>query len=58
MDAAQALQRHEFEQMDEDSRRAASMTIDLDADESTCPACMGSIPKGSTRCPGCGLRIG
>ncbi len=37
---------------------AADAVIDLDADSSNCPACMDEIPKGSTQCPGCGLRIG
>ena len=58
MDAARALQEHAYEQMDEVERQASEVTIDLDADESTCPACMGTIPKGSSLCPSCGLRIG
>lgn len=37
---------------------AASRTIDLDAATNTCPACSSSIPGGSARCPGCGLRVG
>jgi hypothetical protein len=37
---------------------AASLAIDLEADTNTCPACLGEIPGGSARCPGCGLRLG
>jgi predicted amidophosphoribosyltransferase len=37
---------------------AADAVIDLDADESTCPACTGTIPRGAARCPECGLRLG
>lgn len=37
---------------------AADCVIDLDADQATCPACTGTIPKGSVMCPDCGLRIG
>jgi hypothetical protein len=58
MDAARTLQEYSYAQMDEVERKAAEVTIDLDADESTCPACMGTIPKGSSLCPSCGLRIG
>ena len=37
---------------------AASLAIDLDASTNTCPACLSEIPGGSSRCPGCGLRVG
>jgi len=43
--------------LDEEARIMASSVIDLDASESTCPACTGTIPQGSSRCPSCGLRI-
>lgn len=38
--------------------QAANMAIDLEADSNTCPACLSAIPGGSSRCPGCGLRVG
>ncbi len=37
---------------------AQDAVIDLEAESNACPACMDTIPQGSTRCPGCGLRIG
>ncbi|MEZ5973285.1 MAG: hypothetical protein R3F33_03410 [Planctomycetota bacterium] len=37
---------------------AAQAVIDLDAEQNSCPACLGPIPGGATRCPGCGLRFG
>ena len=56
----QAQEEAELSRIDTDgaASRAASHLIDLDADAATCPACLGSIPKGRLRCPGCGLRIG
>jgi hypothetical protein len=56
--AAQLLQQRERQGMSEAELAAADAVIDLDADAATCPACLDSIPKGSSRCPGCGLRIG
>ncbi len=44
--------------LDEDARRAATTTIDLDAEENQCPACGDTWSSVPTRCPGCGLRIG
>jgi predicted amidophosphoribosyltransferase len=43
--------------MDEAGRRAAEVTIDLDAQTNACPACGGVIPRGKPRCPDCGLRF-
>ena len=37
---------------------AAQHVIDLDAESSTCPACMAEIPRGANRCPDCLLRLG
>lgn len=42
---------------DEGVRRAATAIVDLDADQTTCPACLASVPHGATRCPGCLLRF-
>jgi hypothetical protein len=36
---------------------AASRVVDLDAEESACPACEEPVPGGARRCPGCGLRF-
>lgn len=36
---------------------AASLVVDLDAEESTCPACEGRVPGSAPRCPSCGLRF-
>lgn len=44
--------------MSQVERDAADCVIDLDANEATCPACSGTIPKGAVMCPECGLRIG
>ena len=43
--------------MGDEERRAADAVVDLDADASECPACLGKIPRGQDRCPGCGLRL-
>ncbi|MDA0948136.1 MAG: hypothetical protein O2799_06430 [Planctomycetota bacterium] len=43
--------------MDEEELRAAEAVVDLDADASSCPACLGTIPRGQGRCPECGLRL-
>ncbi len=43
--------------MGDEERRAADAVVDLDADASECPACLGTIPRGQGRCPGCGLRL-
>jgi hypothetical protein len=56
--AAEMLKERELEGMSEVELAAAGAVIDLDADSNACPACMDPIPKGSTQCPGCGLRIG
>lgn len=36
---------------------ASDLTVDLDAEQTTCPACLGLVPGGSARCPSCGLRF-
>ena len=56
--AVAAIEAHQDQGLDEAARLAARMTIDLDAEESTCPACLGVIPRAAQRCPGCGLRLG
>lgn len=60
MAALQDLEARELARIDDDGAiaRAASHVIDLDAAENQCPACMETIPGGSLRCPGCGLRLG
>lgn len=56
----QDLEQKELARVDPDgtAARAAEHVIDLDAATSTCPACMGEIPRGKLRCPHCGLRLG
>ncbi len=44
--------------MSAEERAAADATIDLDAEESGCPACGGTIPQGARQCPECGLVFG
>lgn len=56
--AALAIQAYQDSQLEEHELAATRITIDLDAEESTCPACLGTIPKGATRCPECKLRLG
>ncbi|MDP6539711.1 MAG: hypothetical protein QF903_15630 [Planctomycetota bacterium] len=53
----EVLQRDWADGQDAEAVAAAAAAIDLDADEATCPACQGTIPAGSERCPECGLRI-
>lgn len=36
---------------------ASEASIDLEAEEFSCPACGASFPKAG-RCPGCGLNLG
>ncbi|MFT7678054.1 MAG: putative amidophosphoribosyltransferase [Planctomycetota bacterium] len=56
--AGQALHSAERAGMSAAEQTAADASIDLDADENSCPACMDPIPKGSRSCPSCGLRLG
>lgn len=58
MPALAAIEEHQNAGLSEVELAAASMTIDLDAEQSTCPACLGTIPHGARRCPECGLRLG
>lgn len=51
------LQQAERSGMTVEEVAAADAVIDLDADENSCPACMGTIPRGSPSCPDCGLRL-
>ena len=37
---------------------AASIVIDPDAAETTCPACLTTFATGPTECPDCGLALG
>ena len=57
LEKARALLAEAWGAEGEDSADPASAAIDLDADEATCPACQGTIPSGSERCPECGLRF-
>jgi len=43
--------------LDEDARRAAESTIDLDAEENACPACGAGFSQVPASCPDCGLRL-
>ena len=36
----------------------ADLAIDLDADETTCPACLSKFKPDIPMCPECGLRFG
>lgn len=62
--AARALDEHWYAGLDEDARAASTALVDLDADETACPACGASLPggpdrpAGALRCPECGLRLG
>jgi len=42
---------------DAEVRRQATLVVDLDAEETTCPACLTVVPGGSSRCPSCRLRF-
>jgi hypothetical protein len=53
----EVLQRDWADGQDAEAVAAAAAAIDLDADEANCPACGGTIPSGSERCPECRLRI-
>lgn len=56
--AAEALEAHWLEGLDESQRAAAAGSFDLDSDELQCPACSTRFAQGPARCPGCGLRFG
>jgi hypothetical protein len=45
-------------ELDPSALAAAAQSIDLDAQEATCPACGSSFAPDLARCPGCGLRFG
>lgn len=43
----------------EAARRSVNLVADLDAEETTCPACETTFATaGVTRCPDCGLNFG
>ena len=45
--------------MTPEGRKAAETVADLDAEETTCPACQTVFPTaGVTRCPECDLNFG
>lgn len=56
--AAEALENHWLEGLDDAQRAAATGSFDLDSDELQCPACGARFAQGPARCPGCGLRFG
>jgi predicted amidophosphoribosyltransferase len=39
-------------------RMATELVVDLDAAETTCPACLTPFAPSAARCPSCGLRFG
>ena len=43
---------------DEALRSQIEAVVDLDAEETTCPACLAPVPGGASKCPGCLLRFG
>jgi rubrerythrin len=47
-----------LESLDDEGRRAAVATVDLDSDENQCPACGDTLTSIPGECPGCGLRLG
>lgn len=58
VDLAQAAIEDDFlSGLDEAGRAAAQSTIDLDAEENSCPACGGPLTGLPERCPSCGLRF-
>ena len=56
--ASQRIEAEFLDALDEDGRRAAEASIDIDAEENHCPACGEAFAKLPARCPGCGLRLG
>jgi len=40
------------------ARASAELVVDLEAAETTCPACLASFAPSAPRCPSCGLRFG
>ena len=42
----------------DEERQAAHTVVDLDADESSCPACQTAFDPKLGRCPECGLNFG
>ena len=56
--AGKALTEHWAKDVPDAAGCASEVTIDLDADQASCPACSASFEVGLSHCPGCGLRIG
>jgi len=44
--------------LDPEVTESCEMAIDLDAEETTCPACMATFKPNIPMCPECGLRFG
>jgi len=40
------------------ARASAELVVDLEADQTTCPACLAGFAPSEPRCPSCGLRFG
>ena len=47
-------------ELSNEARSAADQVVDLDADETTCPACTATFNPAASpgRCPDCGLALG
>lgn len=56
--AAAEIDAHWARDLDEEACAAAERSIDLDAEVWSCPACTAEFPRGTPRCPECGLRLG
>jgi hypothetical protein len=44
--------------LEPEAAASAELTVDFDAEMTTCPACMTSFKPDVPMCPGCGLRFG
>lgn len=55
--AAAALQADWYRNATPEERQAASLVVDHNAPEITCPACGATFPTGPSECPSCGLAL-
>lgn len=57
--AARVVNRQWGSELSDTERNSAGLTVDLDAEETTCPACMATFRPADAegRCPDCGLAL-
>ncbi|MEM7201405.1 MAG: hypothetical protein AAF628_14135 [Planctomycetota bacterium] len=56
--ALQMLDQRWLDGLDDAGRQAAQTVVDLEAEQTTCPACQTVFQPTEPRCPDCGLAFG